>query len=103
LFLLLMVAVFGLVSCEETKNEDVVAAPDRSGAIETSLATEAYKDSTILTVTYFVYKNSQVVASRIVKDTLPGLGTIQSEGTDADGNEITATVPKQYEFYVTVK
>lgn len=95
--------IFGLTSCNET-NEDVVNAPDRSGGVEIVASTSQYQDKTVVTLTYSAYKNKQLVSSKVVTDTLPSLGTTVAEGDeDENGNVRKVTIPKQYEFYITVK
>lgn len=105
--ILLLTALFaiGMASCEseETKNEDVVQTPTREGSVEVSATSSPYKDSTVVTLNYAVYKDKQLISNMVVNDTLPGLGSTVTEGEDSEGNAKEVVVPKQYEFYITVK
>lgn len=105
LFASLVVSV-ALVSCNdgEPNNDDVVKQPSKDGAIQVTTETKQVGDSVLMTINYDVYKNNQLITSKVVKQMLPSLGTTQAESDeDENGDTQKVTVPKLYEFYVTVK
>lgn len=103
LFFAIVASSLALVSCNDSDNDDVVQKPNREGAVEVAASTQQYKDSTIVLLHYDVYKNNTLVSTKVITDTVPGLGTTVTEGEDSEGNTQNLTVPKQYEFYITVK
>ena len=99
---LITVFVFALCSCKN--NEDTVKEVPHDGAVETLLTVQhiANSDYDVIVTTHRVwYKNTE--KQYIHQDTIPNLGKVQTEGEDADGNTTSLAVPKEYEFYITVK
>ena len=97
-----------LVACgnEDNSNDDKVQTKDisRDGAIETVVTTEHLNDSTDLLVTsHKIWKNNLMIKETSHTDTLPSLGTMQSEVKDEKSEVKNATLKKDYEFYITVK
>ena len=97
-----------LVACgnKDNSNDDKVQTKDisRDGAIETVVTTEHLNDSTDLLVTsHKIWKNNTMIKETSHTDTLPSLGTMQSEVKDEKGEEKSAILKKDYEFYITVK
>ena len=75
-----------LVACgdSEKNNDDKVQTKDisRDGAIETVVTTEHLNDSTdLLVTTHKIWKNNLMIKETRHADTLPSLGTMQSEYT----------------------
>ncbi len=99
--LILFLAVF-LSSCGQ-KNEDIVKEPNKEGSIETVVSVRHEKDFDILTTTHKVWVKNQLDKTLIKIDTLTSLGTTLAKGEDENGNTEQAVVPKDYEFYITVK
>jgi hypothetical protein len=99
---LVFVFCFLLASCDN--NDDKAKTVDTAGSIEVSLKT-AHIDSLrdLLTTHYSVWQKGIKVREFDVRDTIPGLGKIQTEGEDDNGNTQGMTIPKDYEFFVTVK
>lgn len=87
-------------------NDDKVQTKDisRDGAIETVVSTTHLTDTTdLMTTTHKIWKNSLLVKEVSYSDTLPALGTMNSDVKDESGNEKNVTLKKDYEFYITVK
>jgi len=98
----LLVASVLLFSCDDSK-EDVVKEPNKDGGIEASLTTKHEQGYDILTTQYKVWVKGKVEKTIIKTDTLPSLGMTHEEGEDHDGNTQELEVPKDYEFFITVK
>ena len=97
-----------LVACnkDEQNNDDKVQTKDisRDGAIETVVTTEHLNDSTDLLITFHkIWKNNLMIKETSHTDTLPSLGTMQSEVKDEKGEEKSTVLKIDYEFYITVK
>jgi hypothetical protein len=91
-----------LSSCSQ--NEDVVKQPQKDGSIETTLSVKHGKGFDILTTTHKVWVKNNLWQTLYSNDTVPSLGvTTATSEEDDDGNTKTVTVPKDYEFYITVK
>ena len=98
--LILLALLFA--SCE-SKNEDIVTEPNKEGAIETLVIVKHEEGFDILTTTHKIWVKNQLDKTLVKVDTLKSLGTTLAQGEDQDGNEKTAVVKKDYEFYITVK
>ncbi len=97
-----------LMACNESENnnDDKVQTKDitKDGAIETIVSTIHLNDSTdLLTTSHKIWKDNVMVKETIHSDTLPALGTMNSNVKDEQGNEKNVTLKKDYEFYITVK
>lgn len=86
-----------------TENEDVVKAPQKDGAVETTLTTKHFTGYDILYTEHKIWVKNQLKKTISTADTLQSLGTTKEEGEDNDGNTKDIIVPKDYEFYITVK
>lgn len=93
---------FILFSCNQQK-EDVVQEPNKEGAVETIVSIKHEKDFDILTTTHKVWVKNELDKTIVKIDTLKSLGTTVQEAEDSEGNVKSVTVPKDYEFYITVK
>ena len=100
--LLAILAVTYFSSCKQ-KNEDIVKEPNKEGSIETVVSVKHEKDFDILTTTHKIWVKNKLDKTLIKVDTLASLGTTLAEGEDENGNAKQAMVPKDYEFYITVK
>lgn len=101
LFLLLVLFIFS--ACGGKKNEDIVKEPNKEGSIETVVNVEHGDGFDILTTTHKIWVKNKLDKTLIKIDTLTSLGTTLAEGEDEHGNAQKALVPKDYEFYITVK
>jgi hypothetical protein len=93
-----------LSACDDNKNEDQAKEVDKKGSIEVSLSTahiDSLKD--LLTTHYIVWRKGVRVREFDKKDTVPSLGTLNTEGENDNGDTKIVTVKKDYEFFVTVK
>jgi hypothetical protein len=91
-----------LFSCSE-KKEDITETVNKDGAIETAVAV-THLDSThdILTTSHKVWVKNGLYRTVEYRDTLPTLGVTTSVVKTDDG-ERAATIPKDYEIYITIK
>ncbi len=94
--------LLALFSCGSS-NEDVVNEPNKDGAIESSMTVEHAGDKDILKTTHVIWVKGQVSKTIEKIDTIPSLGMVKEIGEDASGNQAEIELPKDYEFYVTVK
>lgn len=100
--LLFLVSILLLTSCE-SQNEDVVQTIDKSGAIEVEMTTKHCGDKDVLVTLQRVWVSKTYYTTFYHIDTIPSLGQIQTDGTDANGNDVKVTVQKDYEFYISVQ
>ncbi len=106
--LVVLYLLITLMACNESEsnNDDKVQTKDisRDGAIETLVSTSHLNDSTdLLTTSHKIWKNNVMIKETSDTDTLPTLGTMNSNVKDEQGNEKNVTLKKDYEFYITVK
>lgn len=99
---------FFAIACknDEKNVDDKVQTKDisRDAAIETVVTTEHFNDSLdVLVTTHKIWKSNVMVKETRYTDTLPALGTMQTEVKDENGNMKNAMLKKDYEFYITVK
>ncbi len=99
-FLILSITLF-IGACG--KKEPAVTSVKRDKAIEVTFETQRLGDTAVLLLTHQnVYVKGNLIKSQIKRDTLPALGdSIQTVGEDED--QKTVRLPKEYEFFVTVK
>lgn len=91
-------------SCKDKEqNDDVVQQPDKDGSIETVLSVTHADSFDILTTTHKVWVKGNLAKTLVKTDTLQSLGMISEEAEDKDGKTETKRVPKDYEFFITVK
>jgi hypothetical protein len=88
-------------SCEE-QNEDIVQEIYKDGSIETIVSVKHEKNYDVLTTTHKVWVNNNLNKTIIKHDTLPTLVITKQEVEDESGNVQMLSVPKDYEFYITV-
>jgi len=97
------IALVLLISaCNDQSNEDQSKTLDKTASIEVALSTkhlDSLKD--ILTTHYKVWRHGIVVKEYSKTDTLPSLGKMVADGDDEHTG--TQIIPRDYEFYVTVK
>jgi hypothetical protein len=94
-----------LSACDDNNaSEDQAKEVDKKGSIEVSLSTkhiDSLKD--LLTTHYTVWRKGVMVREFDKKDTVPSLGSLNTEGENDNGDTKVVTVKKDYEFFVTVK
>lgn len=88
-------------SCEE-QNEDIVQDINKDGSIETIVTVKHEKNYDVLITTHKIWVSNILDKTIIDQDTIPSLGETTQEGEDENGNTEMITVPKDYEFYITV-
>ena len=99
----LVLISIAIAACGEKRNEDIVKEPNKEGSIETVVSVKHDKGFDILTTTHKVWVKNKLDKVLIKVDTLTSLGTTLAEGEDENGHTQKAMVPKDYEFYITVK
>ncbi len=104
IYLPILFALVLLISACDDQNEDQAKTVDKNGGIEVSLSTKHLNSlSDQLTTHYIVWHQGTKVKEFDKLDTIPSLGTFATEGENNNGDTKTVEVPKDYEFYVTVK
>ena len=96
------ILIFSLISC--SKKEADLSTLNKSHSVEVTFETKQLADSTVLLTTrQNVYIKGKLVKAIFKTDTLPYPGdTIQTvESKNAVTSEVR--IPKEYEFFVTVK
>lgn len=93
--------IFLLASCNEERE---VKDLDRSHSVEVKLSTQRLNDQyTLLVTNENIYKDSRLVKTISRVDTVPSLPDSLQYMVDDEGYERMALIPKEYEFFVTVK
>lgn len=92
-----------IISCGQNKNDDIVQKPNKDGAIETIVSVKHDKGFDVLTTTHKIWVKNKLDKTLIKIDTLKSLGTTLEEGENNTGDTEKIAVPKDYEFYITVK
>ena len=102
----LLYAAFALcvffASCDD--DDSKAKEVDTRGSVAVTLSTQ-HIDSLrdLMTTHYVVWKQGLKVKEYDVKDTIPTLGVATTEGEDDNGNTKDMVVPKDYDFFITVK
>lgn len=99
--LLLILPLLWLMSCEEQETEAVL---DKSGSVEIQLSShriEGWKD--VITRKQIIWVNNSILKETIQRDTVPSLGTTKEWGENEQGEEKEIQVPKEYQFFITIK
>ena len=92
-----------LMACKEEVEEDIVIVPNKDGAIEIVHKLDHTDSFDIHITTSKVWVKNQIVKTTVVSDTLPSLGSTTEDAENMDGETIVTSVPKQYEFYISVQ
>jgi hypothetical protein len=93
-----------LFLCACNDNDDKTKTVDKRGSIEVTLSTthiDSLKD--LVTTHYVIWRRGDKIKEYDVKDTVQSLGLATTEGEDNDGDTKEMVVPKDYDFFVTVK
>lgn len=98
-----LLAIGMMFSCEPAENEDVVQKPSKDGSIETVLSVKHENSFDVLTTTQNVWIKNILEKSIVRHDTIKSLGTTIEEGENSEGETKKISVPKDYEFYITVQ
>lgn len=96
----LLCIIYLVSSCSK---EPSVAKLKKDKTIEVTFETQRLGDTSVVLLTHQnVYIKGNLIKSVLKRDTLPALGdSIQT--VEEDGNEKQVRLPKEYEFFVTVK
>ena len=97
----LFFATFLISAC--STNEPPVATLKKDKTIEVTFETQKLGDSAVLLLTHQnVYVKGNLIKTQIKRDTLPALGD-SLQTVEENDVEKTVKLPKEYEFFVTVK
>jgi hypothetical protein len=101
--LIVLLTLLFFAACSD--KEPAVAGLKKDKTVEVTFETQRLGDTAVLLLTHQnVYIKGNLVKAQIKRDTLPALGdSIQNITEDGDENEKVARLPKEYEFFVTVK
>jgi hypothetical protein len=93
-----------LAFCSCSQKDDLTGTVDHTGSIETSIAVQ-HTDSThdIVLTTHKVWVNGNVYRTIVHRDTVPGLGLINTAGENNGGDTATVTVRKDYQIFITLQ
>lgn len=99
-FLLLL--ALGVVSCGQ--EHDTTDTVDHNGSIETSISVE-HADSThdVVLTTHKVWVKGTLFSTIAHRDTVPGLGALNTDASTTNGDTQPVTVPRDYEIFITMK
>ena len=96
--------LLGITISACSSNEAPVTELNKDHSIETTMETKSIKDSVVVLIsTQQVYLNGNQIKTIVHSDTIPFPGNKTDVIEDENGNEKTVLVPKEYEFFVTVK
>ncbi|MFY7811160.1 MAG: hypothetical protein ACOVQ2_05455 [Flavobacterium sp.] len=100
--LVIYIISFFFISCENEENQDIVQEVNKEGAIETIVSVKHIKNFDVLITTHKIWVNHQLYKTIVKKDTIPSLGNKNEEVKDENETLQKLTIPKDYEFYITV-
>lgn len=98
---LLIISSFLISSCSDDKP---VTELTKDQSIEITFNTKSLSDTAVLlTTNKNIYLRGSLLKSIVTTDTLPFPGMKTEEIEDDNGNTKNVTIPKEYEFFITVK
>lgn len=101
---LLLLSLTTVTACNENESkEDEVQNVDKKSAIETELSVKHIDTADVLITKHKIWKNNKLFREIVKTDTIPSLGDTLQIVEDEGGNEHSAKVKKDYEFYITVQ
>ncbi len=91
-------------SCKDEKNEDLTPEVNKNGAVETSVTVE-HVDSLndVLVTKHIVWNKGAAAGTFEYRDTIPALGSNNTEVKDEFGYDKKVEAKKEYEIFITVK
>lgn len=102
LITLIFLITLTLTSCK-SENEDEVAEPNKEGSVEINIGVEHLQDKEVIITKKCYWVKNNCVLTKIESDTVPNLGVTTDTYEADNGDDSTIIVPKNYEFYITVK
>lgn len=101
--LILVFILIAFVACKN-ENEDITDKVNKNGAVETAVHI-AHIDSTHdeMITTHKIWVKNDIYKTVQYRDTLPSLGSENTEAENENGDTKYVSVPKDYEIYITVK
>jgi len=101
LFTTLIICLF-ITACDD--DDSKATEVNKKGSIEVTLSTTHIDSLKDLIITHYVaWKQGAKIKEWDVKDTVQSLGIATTEGEDDNGNTKQMALPKDYDFFVTVK
>ena len=98
-----LVIIYLIIRNSNNDDDPAVRTLDKAHAIEVTYETKHLPDSSVLLITHQnIYVKNQLVKSIVRNDTLPALGDSLQTMEDETSSE-NARIPKEYEFFVTIK
>ncbi|MES2279204.1 MAG: hypothetical protein V4592_24445 [Bacteroidota bacterium] len=97
------IAALFLTACDDDNN-DKAKEVNKNGSIEVTLHTkhlDSLKD--LMTTHYVVWNKGTKVKEFDVNDTIPSLGHVKTEAENDNGDTQSVNIPKDYDFFVTIK
>lgn len=92
-----------LTACKED-NEDITHELNKDGAIETSVSVEHIDtNSDVLITKHIIWNHSKEFKTIYNRDTIPALGTENTNAENSDGDTKPVSIKKDYEIFITVK
>lgn len=101
--IVIIVILLAILMSDDDK-EPAVKNLDKTHAIAVIYETKQLSDSTILLIeNQDIYVKGKLIKSIARMDTLPALGDSIQAVEDNDDSQTMARIPKEYEFFVTIK
>jgi hypothetical protein len=102
--LLSVIVVALLFSACEQKNDDKVKAVDKTGSVEMKVAiNHLNEDQDVMRTEKVFWVKGAAVRSIVNLDTVPALGSTREVAENADGEDTTVSIKKNYQIFITVK
>ncbi len=92
----------GMASCGQS--HDITDTVDHNGSIESSISVQ-HIDSTrdVVLTTHHVWVEGKLYTTIVHRDTVPGLGPLNTDAANSNGDTKPVTVPRDYEIFITMK
>jgi hypothetical protein len=101
--IVIIVILLAILMSDDDK-EPAVKNLDKTHAIAVTYETKTLSDSTVLLIeNQNIYVKGKLIKSIARMDTLPALGDSIQAVEDNDDLQTMARIPKEYEFFVTIK
>lgn len=98
----LLLFALGIASCGQ--NNDVTATVDHNGSIETAISVQHIDSARdVLLTTHNVWVGGKLYTTIAHRDTVPGLGALNTDAENSNGDTQPVTVPRDYEIFITMK
>lgn len=91
-----------MASCGQ--HQDITDTVDHNGSVETSISVQ-HIDSTrdVVLTTHNVWVKGRLYTTITHRDTVPGLGALNTDAENNNGDTKPVTVPRDYEIFITME